>query len=130
MTSIPDSHQDLLAAQVATLSTVGKSGYPQVTAIWFLYDEGELRLSLNTSRQKVKNLRHHPHCTLFIMDPETDYRYLEVRGDARIADDPDYLFADKVGKKYGADLRVHDKPGDSRVVITIEPTKVNAISMR
>jgi PPOX class probable F420-dependent enzyme len=127
---IPESHADLLEVEVATLATVGHDGYPQVTAIWFLYDEGKIKLSLNTSRQKVRNLRKEPACTLFIMDPDSDYRYLEVRADAHIEPDPDYVFADKLGKKYDADLRVHDKPGQSRVVITLEPHRVNAIKMR
>lgn len=131
MATFPDSHRDLLDAPVATLSTNGQGGHPQVTALWFLVDDGEIKLSLNDSRQKVKNLLRDPRCTLFILDPATDYRYLEVRADARIEPDPDYGFADKLGKKYdGADLRVHDKPGQSRVVVTLEPVRINAIDMR
>jgi PPOX class probable F420-dependent enzyme len=129
MTSIPESHQDLLDTQVATLSTIGRDGRPQVTAIWFLHDDGEIKISLNDSRQKVKNLRRDPHCTLFIMDPESDYRYLEIRGDAHVDPDPDYVFADKVGKKYDSDLRTRDQPGQSRVVVTLEPTRVNAVKL-
>jgi PPOX class probable F420-dependent enzyme len=130
MATFPDSHRDLLDAPVATLSTNGQDGHPQVTALWFLFDDGEIKLSLNDSRQKVKNLQRDPRCTLFILDPTTDYRYLELRADARIEPDSDYVFADKVGKKYDSDLRVHDKPGQSRVVVTLEPARVNAIDMR
>ena len=32
MTTIPDSHRDLLDAQVATLATVGADGRPQLSA--------------------------------------------------------------------------------------------------
>ena len=53
------------------------------------------------------------------------YRYLELRGDADITPDDDYVFADKVGAKYGSDLREHDEPGVSRVVVTIRPVRVN-----
>ena len=38
-------------------------------------------------------------------------------------------FADMVGAKYGSDLRVHDQPGQSRVVVTLHPHKVNAVNM-
>ena len=58
------------------------------------------------------------------------YRYLELRGDAEISPDPDYVFADKVGAKYGSDLRAHDRPGQTRYVVTIRPTRVNAVNMR
>jgi PPOX class probable F420-dependent enzyme len=130
MSTIPESHRDLLDADVATLSTVGRDGRPQVTAVWFLYEDGDLKLSLNDSRQKVKNLKRDPHCTLFIIDPKSDYRYLEIRGDARIDPDPGDVFADRVDRKYDADHRAHDKPGQSRVVVTIEPVRINAIKMR
>jgi PPOX class probable F420-dependent enzyme len=126
MTTIPESHKDLLNAPVAVLGTVGASGRPQLSGVWFLAEGGTVRLSLNTGRQKVKNLQANPKVSLLIFG-ESPYKYLELRGDAEIADDPDYEFADKVGAKYGgADLRERDQPGDTRVVITIHPQRVIA----
>lgn len=126
MTTIPESHQDLLKADVAVLATVGRDGYPQVTALWFLFDDGTIKLSLNTTRQKTKNLQAHPECTLFILDPANPYRTLEVRARAEIAPDPDYAFATKLGAKYGgADLRTNDRPGETRVVVSLQQVKVN-----
>jgi PPOX class probable F420-dependent enzyme len=127
MPAIPESHQDLLSAPVAVLATVGADGYPQVSGLWFLLDDdGLLRLSLNTARQKVKNLRAHAECTLLIFDPATPYRTVEIRARADIQPDPDYTFATKLGAKYGgADLRQNDKPGESRVVVTLHPVKIN-----
>ncbi len=74
----------------------------------------------------MKNLQANPGCSLLIFDPANPYRYLELRGDAEISPDPDYEFADKVGAKYGSDLRYRDKPGDARVVVTIAPARVIA----
>jgi PPOX class probable F420-dependent enzyme len=127
MTTFPESHQDLLNADVATLATIGQDGYPQVTAIWFLFDEdGVLKLSLNTTRQKTKNLQAHPECTLFILDRANPYRTLEIRARAEITPDPEYTFAQKVGAKYGGvDLRNNDRPGETRVVVALRPIKVN-----
>jgi len=130
MTSIPDSHRDLLNAQIAVLGTIGASGRPQLSAIWFLAEGDTVKLSLNTARQKVKNLQGNPGASLLIVDPANPYRYLELRGDAEISPDPDYVFADKVGAKYGADPRVHDQPGHTRYVVTIRPARVNAVNMR
>jgi PPOX class probable F420-dependent enzyme len=124
--TIPESHRDLLSAPVAVLATVGQDGYPQVTAAWFLFDEdGLLKLSLNTVRQKVKNLQKNPKCSVLIVDPASPYRTLELRGDAELSPDPDYAFADKVGAKYGSDFRNVDRPGESRVMVTVHPLKVN-----
>jgi hypothetical protein len=52
-----------------------------------------------------------------------------MRGDAEISPDDDYSFADLRGAEYGADLRAHDKPGESLVVVTLRPTKINAVNM-
>ena len=71
-----------------------------------------------------------PGCCLFILDLSVTQRYLEIRGDAEVTPDDDYAFADKVGQKYGVDLRVHDHPGESRVVVRIVPHRVNAVDMR
>lgn len=130
MAEIPPSHQDLLSASTAVLATVGPDGRPQLSAVWFLVEGGELKVSLNTTRQKLKNLRANPAVNLFILDQANNQRYLEVRGDAELADDPDYEFASKVGAKYGgADLRQYDAPGSSRVAVTIRPVRVNAVDM-
>ena len=47
MTTFPPSHRDLLDAQVATLATIGGDGFPQLTEISFIHEDGELKLSLN-----------------------------------------------------------------------------------
>jgi PPOX class probable F420-dependent enzyme len=115
-TTFPDSHRDLLDARFATLATLGEDGGPQLTEVWFLFEDGELKISLNDSRLKTKNLAARPLCSLFILDLENPFRYLDVRGTARIEYD-------------GADLRDHDGPEDKRVVVTIEPTNVFAVDM-
>jgi PPOX class probable F420-dependent enzyme len=130
MTEIPASHRDLLDGQVATLGTVGPDGRPQLSEVWYLADGDTVSLSLNTARQKTRNLRANPAVSLFLLDLAVPYRYLELRGDAEISPDDDYAFADRVGAKYQADLRDHDGPGDKRVVATIRPVRVNAIDMR
>src|SRR6185437_2839472 len=95
-----------------------------------LADGDTVALSLNTTRQKVKNLRANPAANVFLLDLAVPYRYLELRGDAEITPDDDYSFADQLGAKYQADLRTRDHPGESRVKVTIHPTRINAADMR
>jgi PPOX class probable F420-dependent enzyme len=122
---IPESHKDLLSAQVGVLGTVGASGRPQLSATWFLAEGETVQISLNTTRQKVKNLQANPKVSFMIIDPANPYKYVELRGDAEITSDADYAFATKLGAKYGgADLRERDKPGESRVVVTIKPARI------
>src|SRR5512135_1073965 len=130
MPEIPASHRDLLDGQVATLATVGPDGRPQVSEVWFLAEGDTVAISLNTSRQKTRNLRANPAATVFLLDLAVPARYLEIRGDAEVTADDDYGFADKVGAKYGADLRTRDKPGESRVKVVVRPVRINAVDMR
>jgi PPOX class probable F420-dependent enzyme len=133
MIEIPDSHKDLLHTGVGILATIGRKGFPQVTALWFLYDEvdGLVKISLNTTRQKLKNLQANPKCTFFILDTANTGRWLEIRARAEITPDPDYAFADQVSPKYGGlDFRKIDPPGESRVKVTLHPVKVNVRSPR
>jgi PPOX class probable F420-dependent enzyme len=124
---IPDSHKGLLGAQVGVLGTIGASGRPQLSAVWFLAEDETVKISLNTTRQKVKNLQAEPKASFLIFDPENPYKYVELRGDAEVTPDDDYSFADKLGAKYGgADLRERDQPGETRVVVTIKPARVVA----
>ena len=129
--TIPETHRDLLDAPVATLATIDSAGRPQLTEVWFLAEGDTVKISLNDSRYKTRNLQRNPAVSLFILDLESPYRYLELRGDAEVVPDDDYEFADKVGQKYGGvDLRNMDKPGEQRMVVTINPTRVNAVKMR
>lgn len=127
--TIPDSHRDLLDARFATLATVGEDGYPQLSEVWFLAEEGQVAISLNSTRQKTKNLLTEPNCTAFILDLANPYRYLEIRGTADVTPDEDRAFAERVGVKYDADLRENDRPGDGRVVVRIVPVRINAVDM-
>lgn len=129
MTEFPETHRDLLDAPFATLATIGSGGGPQLTEVRFLHDQGELRVSLNSTRVKTRNLQARPQCSLFILDLANPMRFVDVRGRARIEPDDDFAFARRVGAKYGADLSAHDAPGDRRVVVTIEADRVYAVDM-
>lgn len=127
MAEIPASHRDLIEnSQVVLLATNGADGYPQVTAVWFLLtDAGDVAISLNTARQKTKNLAKNPESTLFFIDAQNPYRTLEIRATARIEADPGQVFAGLVGAKYGSNVSDHDQPGDERVAVHFTPVKVN-----
>jgi PPOX class probable F420-dependent enzyme len=129
MLDIPESHRDLLDASVAVLATNGPDGRPQVSAVWFLAEDDTVRVSLNTTRKKVRNLRRDPRCTVFLLDLTNPYRYLEIRGDARLEPDDDYEFAGRLGAKYGADVRSMDPPEQTRVALTLIPAKANAVDL-
>lgn len=128
MPTIPVSHQDLLKAGVGVLGTIGPDGFPQVSALWFIVDEedGLIKFYLNNTRQKVKNLQARPEASFFVLDPANPYKTVEIRARVDMTPDPDYAFASKLAAKYGpVDFRAMDRPGECRVVVSLQPTKVN-----
>ena len=88
-----------------------------------------MRLSLNSSRRKTRNLQARPQCTLMILDLENPFRYVEVRGTARVEPDADGAFAHKLHGKYDADVSAYDRPGEERYVVTIEPARIRPVDM-
>ena len=124
--AVPDAFRPLLAAAVATLATNGAAGFPQLTAVAFLHDEADdlIKISLNDTRQKTKNLRRDPNTTLFILDPENPYRTLEIRARAELTPDADFAFCARAGAKYGQDFRAHDQPGETRSIVTLHPVRI------
>ena len=113
--TVPESHRDLLGSPIVTLATSAADGFPQVTAVWFFVDDGDdVTVSLNSSRQKARNLERDPAATLFFVDPASPYRTLEIRARAEITPDPGYAVADRLKDKYGpgGDVRDNDRPGN------------------
>ena len=128
-TTVPEDFHDLLDAQFATLATIAPSGHPQLSEVWFLGEDGQVKISLHVDRKKVRNLQRNPACTLNIRDPANPGRYLEIRGDARLEPDDSYAFAKRIDAKYGSDLRAMDGPEGRRVVVRIDPVRVNGVKI-
>ncbi|OMC38423.1 PPOX class F420-dependent enzyme [Mycolicibacterium fortuitum] len=127
MQFIPASHSDLSEAPlVASLSTVGADGTPQVTAIWYVIESGTVRISLVRTRQKYKNLIAHRQATLFIIDPENPFRTLEIRGTVKVDEDSGLELFDRVFRHYGADPATAAAAREGRVAVTLVPTRVVA----
>ncbi|MEM8903265.1 MAG: PPOX class F420-dependent oxidoreductase [Actinomycetota bacterium] len=125
MPRIPDSHRDLIeGAHTAAIVTIGPDGRPQTSAVWFLFRDDVLHVSITTDRQKYRNLVARPAVGFFVLDPENPWRYLEIRGDATIEADPEQRMVVAVVEKHGVDPTPYLRPEDERVIVTIDPTTV------
>lgn len=125
---VPESHRDLLqSTHTATLTTVDDAGRPQSTAIWYLIDEdGQLKGSITSDRQKFKNLIGNPHCSLFIIDPANPYRTLEVRAEADLVADPDKVTVVHFAERYGVDPSGIVHPDEDRWTVVLRPRRIVA----
>ncbi|AVH22840.1 pyridoxamine 5'-phosphate oxidase family protein [Nocardia cyriacigeorgica] len=91
----------LTRSRVATLATLGASGAPHLTAMWYALidapDGGlpELWFETKAKSQKAVNMRRDPRVTCMVEAGQTydTLRGVSIEGRAEIIDDPEKLFA-------------------------------------
>jgi len=130
MAVIPEKYYDLLTGKkaFASIATVLKDGSPQVTPVWFDYQNGRIRVNTEKKRVKARTLKLGAPVALAILDPDNPYRYLQVRGKVVSATENGAdAHIDSLAKKYlGQDKYPFSQPGDVRVTYEIEPTSAQA----
>jgi PPOX class probable F420-dependent enzyme len=84
-----------------------------------------LLVSTLAGRQKYRNLQRNPRLAACIVDPENPYRYIEIRGTAKIEPDDDHRLANSLAKRYmNLDELPSEMMGEGRVVIRVDPEHV------
>jgi PPOX class probable F420-dependent enzyme len=118
---IPEVFHDLLRSRaVAFVSTIGKSGAPQITPLWFLWDEERVRISLVEGRQKLRNLRRDPRIAVAIADPARPTFYLELRGRiSELVRDPGPDLERAIAEKYTGGWVDVEPPGTARYATSV-----------
>lgn len=127
---VPDSYSSILsweAKSFAHVATIGRSGEPRSTPVWFDWDGTQMRLTILEHSQKLKNLRRDQRVSLSILDPHDPYRYVEIRGVAEsFQPDADLEFTNRMARKY---LELDEYPwheeGHVEVVVAIRPTSIS-----
>lgn len=90
----PDEIREFLeSGGTVQLALIGPDGYPDITPMWYVVDDGVLWMRTYGKSQKVVNAGRNPRCCALI---ETGGRYLELRGvqitgDLQIIDDVDRI---------------------------------------
>jgi PPOX class probable F420-dependent enzyme len=78
---IPLSHIDLLERPlVGALATTLPNGTPQVTVVWFNYENDQVHINSAAGRLKDRAIRAKPYLALMVVDPQDPRRYIQVRG--------------------------------------------------
>jgi PPOX class probable F420-dependent enzyme len=121
MTDIPEVFHELLRSRaVAFVSTIGRSGAPQITPLWFLWDGDRVRISLVEGRQKLRNLRRDPRIAVAIADPARPTFYLELRGTVSdLVPDPGLELERAIAEKYAGGWVDVEPPGTPRYATSV-----------
>lgn len=133
--TIPENVRDLLERPiVVAFATSNPDGQPQVTPVWASLEGDQVWINSVVGRRKDRNIRANPKVTVMILDPQNDYRWLEIRGEVVEFDESDAALAhiNKLSGSYtGNDdfyaFLPEGKGQDQRVIYKINPTKVNGM---
>lgn len=119
---IPEQFDLLLAgATPGHLATIGPSGDPQVNPVWFLWEGGQLLLSVKAETLKYRNLRRNPALAMSIVDPDDSHHYLELRG--KVTEFALYRtldFVNRLAWKYTGQPMDPRQDGQERYKLTVE----------
>ena len=127
----PESHLDLLRDDVrafALLATIMQDGSPQATPIWFSWDGEYILINSVIGRIKDRNMRRHPNIAMAILDPNSPYRYVQVRGVVmNITSEGGVEHISALSQKYrGRAFYAPGQPTENRVIYRIKPEHISA----
>jgi PPOX class probable F420-dependent enzyme len=131
LSDIPANFLDLLTQKkpLANLATIQPDGSPQVTPVWFDYTNGLIRVNTAKGRIKARNLSQGAKVALAIVDPDNDYRYIQIRGSVtKVTEDGADAHIDSLAKKYlDKDKYPFRAPNEQRVLYEITPSRVQTM---
>jgi PPOX class probable F420-dependent enzyme len=127
MATIPAEARHLFEGKnFAHVATINPDGSPQVSPVWVGLDGDTITFNTAEGRVKPKNLRNDPRVAISVAGQENPYENVLVQG--RVVDvtnegaDEDI---DALAKRYlGADEYPFRQPGEERVIVKVEPERV------
>ncbi|MFI6867249.1 pyridoxamine 5'-phosphate oxidase family protein [Nocardia sp. NPDC050406] len=122
-------------SRIATLATLGPTGTPHLTAMWYGLINGEIWFETKAKSQKAVNLRRDPRVTVLIEAGDTydQLRGVSLEGRAEIIDDADQLFqvGISVWERYTGPYSEDMKPFveqmlNKRVAVRVVPERIRS----
>jgi PPOX class probable F420-dependent enzyme len=113
------------------LVTINPSDSPQVSIMWFKYENGALLFTTTTDRVKVRNMQKDPRAALIVLDPTNMYKWVIVHGKLSVDNRDPAAFYRGLAEHYldGAALADWRKAVvmDKRTVLKLTPTRIRTM---
>jgi PPOX class probable F420-dependent enzyme len=123
----PDVHRLAQGPNLATVVTLMPDGQPQALLTWVDTDGEHLLVNTEPQRQRARNVERDPRITVLIHSVDNPWDWAEVRGRVveTITGDEARAHIDKLSKKYIGTEYQNPIGDQGRVILVIEPEKVN-----
>ena len=128
MAAIPDEAKHLFENKdFAHVATLNADGSPQNSAVWIGLDGDLVTFNTAEGRLKTKNVARDGRVAISVVNQENPYENLIIQGKVvELAHDGADDDIDALAKRYlDADSYPFRQPGEERVIVKIEPEKVN-----
>lgn len=124
---IPKEGRSLLDGKnFASLATLMKDGSPQVSPVWVARDGDIVLVNTSIGRVKERNVIRDPRVAISVFDMNNPYRKLLIRGKVvKMVRKGARESIDELSIKYTGHKYAGMKPGEHRVVMRIDPIRVN-----
>jgi nitroimidazol reductase NimA-like FMN-containing flavoprotein (pyridoxamine 5'-phosphate oxidase superfamily) len=126
-------HGDL----IARFATIDGDGYPHVTPIWFIWQDGSFYLTSYSTRPHVRRCIDNPRCGLVVdsedhlrSDGERPNRQVRVTADALVSPDRDRTWTALIRRRYVGNVGspLDRWPDRDRSVIELHPKQMVAVA--
>jgi PPOX class probable F420-dependent enzyme len=125
--TLSDKARALIARPVlASLTTLGKDGSPQVTPLWIDQDGEDLLFNTAKGRVKARHMENDPRVAVSVVDPDDQYNVVAVRGTVvDITTEGADEHIDALAKKYlGVDSYPMRQEGEVRVKVRVRTDRI------
>lgn len=130
----------LTSDHVARLATIDEDGYPHVTPLWFVFEDGSFHLTSDSDRPHVARIRANPKVGLVIdteaamrPDGERPNRQVRITGEAVLTPDDNGAWTARIWAKYQSGPTNHASVAERlqdrhRTLISIRPSHRTALA--
>ena len=116
----------LKEGHLAIVATIRGDGTPQQTPTWIDAEDGRVLFNTAEGRAKPKNLRRDPRVSICVVDRQNPYRWLSITGTAELENEGAEEHIDVLAHRYTGRESYGVGPDEERVIVRVEPERVQA----